>query len=277
MDRFLAGIAYLDGKRPSMIFSRGYYTRTVSPPGTSATDELTRRWTFDTNSSTNTGRGYDGQGNHHLSIADVDGDGRDEIIYGAMAVDDDGARLWTTGCGHGDALHVGDFDPRPARARGVRHPRELLPARRLASADARTGSTSGAHRLRRRDRARRRRRHRRGQPRRRIWASAAWTAWNTPATAIGRKPGSCNFGVWWDGDLSANCSTDTASTSTDRAATRRLLTGSGVASNNGTKATPSLSGDILGDWREEVIWRTTDNKALRIYTTPNPTSTGSTP
>ena len=111
VDRFLAGTAYLDGKRPSMIFSRGYYTRTVITAWDFRDGRLTRRWTFDTNSSTNTGRGYEGQGFHSLSIADADGDGRDEIMFGAMAVDDDGRGMWTTGYGHGDALHVGDFVP----------------------------------------------------------------------------------------------------------------------------------------------------------------------
>ncbi len=74
--------------------------------------QFTRRWTFDTNSSTNAGKGYDGQGNHQLSVADVGTRRRrDEIVYGAMAVDDNGHGLWTTRNGHGDAMHVGDLDP----------------------------------------------------------------------------------------------------------------------------------------------------------------------
>ena len=72
---------------------------------------FTRRWTFDTNSSTNTGKGFDGQGSHSLSVGDVDDDGKDEIVYGAMAVDDNGNGLWTTRTGHGDAQHLGDLDP----------------------------------------------------------------------------------------------------------------------------------------------------------------------
>ncbi|MEE3917859.1 hypothetical protein V2I01_01585 [Micromonospora sp. BRA006-A] len=67
---------------------------------------------------------------------------------------------------------------------------------------------------------------------------------------------------------SGNCSTPRRSTSTAPAAETRLLTGSGVASNNGTKSTPALSADLLGDWREEVVWRTSDSTALRIYSTP---------
>src|SRR5690349_21844153 len=88
VDRFLAGTAYLDGSRPSLIMARGYYTRTVIAAWDWRGGAFTRRWTFDTNSSTNSGKGYDGQGNHQLSVADVDGDGKDELVYGSMAVDD---------------------------------------------------------------------------------------------------------------------------------------------------------------------------------------------
>ncbi|MBC6463684.1 glycoside hydrolase N-terminal domain-containing protein [Actinomadura sp. HBU206391] len=91
--------------------ARGCYTRTVIAAWDWRNGAFTRRWTFDSSSSTNTGRGYDGQGNHQLSVADVDQDGRDEIVYGAMAVDDNGNGLWTTRNGHGDAMHVGDLNP----------------------------------------------------------------------------------------------------------------------------------------------------------------------
>lgn len=111
VDRFLAGTAYLDGARPSLIMARGYYTRTVIAAWDWRGGAFTRRWTFDTDSSTNSGKGYDGQGNHQLSVADVDADGKDEIVYGSMAVDDNGNALWTTKYGHGDAMHVGDLDP----------------------------------------------------------------------------------------------------------------------------------------------------------------------
>jgi hypothetical protein len=94
---------------------------------------------------------------------------------------------------------------------------------------------------------------------------------NTSGRNIGRKPGSANFVIWWDGDgqreLLDGTHIDKYGTSGDT----RLLTASGVHSNNGTKATPSLQADILGDWREEVIWPTSDNRALRIYSTTDPT------
>ena len=109
VDRFLAAIAYLDGERPSLVMARGYYTRSVLVAYNWRNGQLTKQWTFDSNTAGNSG--YAGQGNHNLSVADVDGDGRDEIVYGAMAVDDNGRGLYTTGLKHGDAMHLSDLDP----------------------------------------------------------------------------------------------------------------------------------------------------------------------
>ncbi|WP_315817762.1 hypothetical protein [Paraflavitalea speifideaquila] len=108
MDRFLACIAYLDGIHPSLVMCRGYYTRTVLAAWDWKKGQLTSRWVFDTNIGNPS---YAGQGNHNLTVADVDGDGKDEIVYGAMTIDDNGKGLYTTGLGHGDALHVTDLDP----------------------------------------------------------------------------------------------------------------------------------------------------------------------
>lgn len=102
--------------------ARGYYTRTVIAAWDWRNGAFTRRWTFDTNSSTNSGKGFDGQGSHSLSVGDVDGDGRDEIVYGAMAVDDNGGGLWTTKTGHGDAQHLADLDPRTRDSSTSRSP-----------------------------------------------------------------------------------------------------------------------------------------------------------
>ncbi|WP_455680214.1 rhamnogalacturonan lyase [Streptomyces griseosporeus] len=273
VDRFLAGTAYLDGSRPSLIMARGYYTRTVIAAWDWRGGQFTRRWTFDTNSSTNSGKGYDGQGNHQLSVADVDGDGRDEIVYGSMAVDDNGAGLWTTRNGHGDAMHVGDLDPsRPGLEEFKVDEDSSKPSSWMA--DARTGQllwstpangdngrgVSGD-----------------------IWSgSAGAESWSSAESGVrdpkgtvvsGRKPSSTNFLSWWDGDTVRELLDGTHIDKYGTSADTRLLTGSGVHSNNSTKATPSLSGDILGDWREEVVWPTTDNRALRIYATPYQTGT----
>ncbi|GAA2596275.1 rhamnogalacturonan lyase [Streptomyces lienomycini] len=273
VDRFLAGTAYLDGSRPSVIMARGYYTRTVIAAWDWRDGRFTRRWTFDTNSSTNSGKGYDGQGNHQLSVADVDGDGRDEIVYGAMAVDDNGYALWTTRNGHGDALHVGDLDPSRAGLEEFKVDEDgSKPSSYMA--DARTGQilwSTGASGDNGRGVS--------GD----IWSgSAGAESWSSAESGIrdpkgtvvnSRKPSSTNFLSWWDGDTVRELLDGTRVDKYGPSGDTRLLTGSGVASNNGTKATPVLAGDILGDWREEVVWRTSDNTALRVYSTPYDTDT----
>ena len=106
VDRFLAATAYLDGQRPSLIMARGYYTRATIAAWDFRNGTLTRRWLYD---SGNSNVGAYGQGNHNLSVADVDADGRQEIVYGSATINDNGAFMYRTGFGHGDALHVGDF------------------------------------------------------------------------------------------------------------------------------------------------------------------------
>ncbi|MFZ3599738.1 rhamnogalacturonan lyase [Streptomyces sp. BH104] len=273
VDRFLAGTAYLDGARPSLISARGYYTRSVIAAWDWRDGKFTRRWTFDTNSSTNSGKGYDGQGNHQLSVADVDGDGRDEIVYGAMAVDDNGEGLWTTKNGHGDAMHVGDLDPsRPGLEEFKVDEDSSKPSSWMA--DAKTGGViwkTGANGD-----------NGRGvsgdiwsgSPGAESWSSAESGVRDTKGTVVNsHKPSSTNFLAWWDADTARELLDGTHIDKYGTSSDTRLLTGSGVHSNNGTKSTPALSGDILGDWREEVVWPTTDNTALRVYSTPVQTST----
>jgi len=182
VDRFLACVAYVDGKRPSLVMCRGYYTRSVLVAWNWPGGKLMRAWTFDSDDGTPGRRRYRGQGNHGLAVGDVDGDGNDEIIYGACAIDHDGKGLYTTGLCHGDAMHLSDIDPdRPGL------------------------EVFGIHE---------RPRHPYGENLR---------------------------------DAATGCSR-----------------------NNGTKSDPCLVADVLGDWREEVIWRTSDNKELRIYTSTIP-------
>ncbi len=269
VDRFLAGTAYLDGVRPSAIFSRGYYERTAITAWDWRNGQLTQRWAFDTNVA---GSSYTRQGNHQLSIADVDADGKDEIMFGAMAINDNGQPLWNTGLGHGDAYHVGDLIPSRAGLEVYKVDEEASkPGAWMA--DARTGQILWQTAVV-------------GDNGRGVaadvWAgSAGAEAWssgiagllNTSGQNIGRKPGSANFLAWWDADtvreLLDGTHIDKYGTSSDA----RLLTASGVHANNGTKSTPSLSADIFGDWREEVIWPTSGDTALRIYTTTAVTST----
>ncbi|WNZ07535.1 rhamnogalacturonan lyase [Streptomyces sp. 11x1] len=272
VDRFLAGTAYLDGAHPSLIMARGYYTRSVIAAWDWRNGSFTRRWTFDTNSSTNSGRGYDGQGSHSLSVGDVDNDGRDEIVYGAMAVDDNGAALWTTRTGHGDAQHLGDLDASTSGleyfkvSESTSQPAELYinPANGVvrwqlaACCDNGRGVAGDIHA---------------GSDGPEMWSASDSAIRDEADAAKGREPSSVNFLSWWDGDPVRELLDGTRIDKYGTSADTRLLTGSGVSSNNGTKATPALSGDILGDWREEVVWRTSGNTALRIYSTPIETST----
>lgn len=88
-----------------------------------------------------------------------------------------------------------------------------------------------------------------------------------------RKPSSSNFLSWWDGDTTRELLDGTHIDKYGTSSDTRLLTGASVHSNNGTKATPAISGDLFGDWREEVVWPTSNNTALRIYSTPYETGT----
>lgn len=280
VDRFLAAVAYLDGEHPSLIFSRGYYTRSVIAAWDFRNKKLTSRWVFDSDSSEEN-RKYRGQGNHNLSVGDVDGDGKDEIVFGAMVVDDNGKGLYSTSLGHGDALHLSDLDPdRPGLE--VFDIQERFDDAGAHFRDARTGEIlwkkpsvkagedgEGPGRGLSLD----------IDPRHRGFESWVFGAQITGLfSAKGEKvsdknPRSCNFGVFWDGDtLSELLDRNTISKwNWEKETTDLIFTAEGCTSNNGTKATPVLSADLFGDWREEVIWRTTDNKELRIYTTTIPT------
>ncbi|THV28447.1 cellulose binding domain-containing protein [Glycomyces paridis] len=264
VDRFLAGTAYLDGATPSMIFARGYYTRSVIWAVDWNGSDLTSRWTFDSNSA---GSQYTGQGAHSLSIADLNGDGNQDVVYGAMAVGSNGQALWNTGFGHGDALHVSDFVPsRAGQEVFMVHEDGSKPSSSLngsngsilfqTSPSGDNGRGVAANVLA-------------SNPGAEYWSSAVSGLLNASGANVGSKPASANFLSWWDGDGERELLDGTQITNYPSGT---LLSGSGVASNNGTKSTPGLSADLFGDWREEVVWRTSDSSALRIYATPHQTN-----
>jgi hypothetical protein len=229
--------------------------------------QLTRRWTFDSNVS---GSQYTGQGNHELSIADADGDGRDEVMFGAMAIDDNGAPLWVSGRGHGDAYHVGDLVPSRTGLEVFSVSEQTSQPNAHWVADARTGQIVSSPGSCGCDNGRGVAADvYAGSPGAEVWSSAVDGLRSATSGAnLGRKPSSANFLAWWDGDPVRELLDQTRIDKYGTGGDTRLLTGSGVASNNGTKATPALSGDLFGDWREEVIWRTSNSSALRIYATP---------
>ena len=274
VDRFLAGTAYLDGQRPSLIMARGYYTRTVIAAWDFRNGTLTKRWTFDSNASGNGAARRPGQPPAVHRRRRRRRPGRDRLRR-------DGHRRQRPA--------AVDHRQRPRRRPARRRPRSRAAPAWRCSRSTRTRSKPSSlvrrrpyrsdhlvrRRLRRRQRPGRLRRHLGRQPRRRVVVGRRSTgAVPTPAgrtSAASRR--STNFLVWWDGDPVRELLDGTHIDKYGTGGDTRLLTGSGVASNNGTKSTPALSGDIFGDWREEVIWRTTDSRALRIYSTPTPTST----
>ena len=309
-ERYLAATAYLDGQHLSAIFCRGYYTRTALAAYDFDGQQLRLRWLFDTNGSLPQGAttptdpatpqkngmplsAFAGQGNHNLRVADVDGDGRDEITYGSMAVDDDGIGLYNTRFGHGDAMHLTAFLPNDdalqvwdchENKRDGSDFRDAATGRVIFQIPSRqdVGRCMAAD-------------IDPTNPGLEMWSSASGGICNTRGEVINaaaRVP--VNFGIWWDGDLLREMLDHETVTkyrgyldhaNTQQEGSEETLTGtpydfSGSRSmqtlahfddctfNNGSKSNPALCADILGDWREEVVTRTRDNSALRIYISP---------
>lgn len=264
------GAPYLDGRKPSIFLARGIYTRhkMIAYDVDPSTHTLTKRWAWNCNTP---GSPWYGQGYHNYSIADVDLDGRDEIVFGSMVIDDNGRGLSTTGLGHGDAHHVSDFNP-------YVHGLEIYACNEDQPANNyRDGTTS------------------------RIYYRFIGTAddgrsmcgnfCNDYLGAMGLSahdsPISCvtndhldglvstgvtqNFRIYWDGDLQEESFngagvSESAGCIYKYGSSAPIATFTGTLTNNSTKATPCLQADIFGDWREEVVMRTSAGN-IRIYTT----------
>ena len=270
-DRFLACVAYLDGIHPSVVMCRGYYTRTVLAAYDWNGKELKERWIFDSNHPGC--EDYAGQGNHNLRVGDVDGDGCDEIIYGSCAIDHNGKGLYTTKMGHGDAIHLTHFDP----SRKGLQVWDCHENKRDGSTyrDAATGEilfqikdSTDVGRCMAADIDP-------TQPGVEMWSLASGGIRNIKGEVVkARVRGlSCNMAVWWDGDLLRELldRNIVSKYNWKKGVCERIAIFEGALSNNGTKATPCLQGDIVGDWREEVLLRTADNTALRLYVSTIPT------
>lgn len=309
VDRFLSGVAYLSEDRPSAIFARGYYTRSTVAAYDWDGRHLTRRWLADSgwtpmsNPFDDSPHGVPGtspewgsmttQGFHSLTAADVDGDGRQEIVYGSATLDDDGSLLYSSfdtlpegsadpgalaGLGHGDAMHVTDIDPaRPGLEIWTAHEGATWAPYGSAMRAAEDGTVlfgqySG------RDTGR----SMIGDvlpdvPGIEVWASMPdGTLGSGTLSATGEQVSTTTMGtnqsVRWAGDGTTQI-VDGAEPDTPviRDWSRGVVkTLDGTLTNNGTKGNPSLVADVLGDWREEVLVRTADSTALRLYTTTEP-------
>jgi len=271
VDRFLSSAAYLDSTGlASFIMARGYYTRATLGAWNWRAGKLTQLWKFDSNVTPKDAAGhpYTGQGSHSMTVANVDDDPGQEIMYGAAAIDNTGAGLCSTGFDHGDAEHVGDLIPsRPGLEFFMCNEDGTHPAYHVR--DAKTcaiiqqgpvnGADTGRCVAEDVDAA---------NPGAEMWASSTTGLFSATSNAsLGAAPGSQNFLVWWDADETRELEDANHIDKYAAGTTSRLLTASGVSSNNGTKSTPALTADLYGDWREEVVWRETDSSALRIYTT----------
>ena len=270
-DRFLACVAYLDGIHPSVVMCRGYYTRTVLAAFDWNGKELKNRWVFDSN---NPGcENYAGQGNHNLRVGDVDGDGCDEIIYGSCAIDHNGKGLYSTRMGHGDAIHLTHFDP----SRKGLQVWDCHENKRDGSTyrDAATGevllqikSNTDVGRCMAADIDP-------THPGVEMWSGDPQGIRNVKGEVIAPKMRNTptNMAVWWDGDLLREMLDRNMIIKYDWENKKfvPLVKFTGTLFNNGTKSNPCLQGDMIGDWREEVLVRSEDNASLRLYVSTIPT------
>ncbi|MEV4411007.1 rhamnogalacturonan lyase [Catellatospora sp. NPDC049609] len=309
VDRFLATVAYLDGRRPSAVFARGYYTRSTLVAYHWNGRRLTEDWFVDSgwvpmaNPFNDSPHGRDGtdpefatlttQGAHSLSVADVDADGRQEIVYGGATIDDDGSLLYSSFAplppgsadpgavvrlGHGDALHVTDVDPdRPGLETYMVHEGGTFAPYGHTLRDARTGEVIfGDYTGRDTGRGMV------GDVDPAVRGLEVWPAMPPNAADLGiglfsargdllapTTPGT-NMSIRWAADMTTQLVNGTATTvlqtpTIDDWRRGRLLSAEGTLANNGTKGNPSLVADVLGDWREELLLRTADSTALRIH------------
>lgn len=288
-ERFIAAVAYLDGEKPSLVMGRGYYTRLVRVAWDWRNNTLSQRWIFDSNTSGNSA--YAGMGNHQMTVGDSDGDGKDEVFNGSSAINDDGTKLFANTLGHGDALHLSDMDPDRAGMeiwQCLEEPSKYK-TNGLVFLDAKTGSTlwgidGAAGDIGRCNAADIDPRYKGYE----CFGSAGGVNFlmDCKGNLISNKKPSQNFSIWWDADLNREL-LDGKKSGVDpnfyyvpvidkwnyvNGNTTNLLTATGYLANNTSKATPCLSADIFGDWREELIVRKDDNTSIRIYSTKIPTT-----
>lgn len=272
-ERYLACIAYLDGMKPSLVMCRGYYERAALAAYDFDGTSLKQRWLHDSKAP---GAGAYGQGNHNLSVGDIDEDGYDEIVYGACVIDEDGSLLYRTGWGHGDAMHLSDMDPDiPGLEVFCVHEETTAEygweMHKAGTGELLYGEFTGS------------------DVGRGVAADIdanyrgfeAWTSEGGIVTCKGKsisgsRP-SMNFRVYWDGDLQDELFDRSVitkwSSSKRKAQTLIDLSKYGNATDCAVvKYTPNIQADLFGDWREEVVlWNDKDSSSLVLFTTTTET------
>ena len=273
------GAPFLDGRHPSIFLARGIYTMhtMVAFDVDASTHTLTERWRWNSPS----GGDWYGQGYHNFGIADVDWDGRDEIVYGSMVIDDNGYGLSTSGLGHGDAQHCSDLDP-------FRHGQEIFACLEDAMGCAyRDATTSQLYfRLHASDddgrcMAGNFSNDFIGSQLVSARSGGMYSSVSDQKVSSGYDGVNLNFRCYWDGDLLEETFNYGAMDDSGwqygvnpgiakHGSWSFLKTFTGARTNNSTKGSPCFMGDILGDWRDEFILRDA-NGNLRIYSTTIPT------
>ena len=269
--KYFFGAPYLDGRKPSIFLARGIYTRhkMIAYDVNPSTHELTVRWRWNCNDSSSP---WYGQGYHNYAVADVDWDGRDEICFGSMVIDDNGKGLSTTGLGHGDAQHHGDFNPyihgHEIYACNEDHPDNNYRDATTSKIYYRQTSSNDDGRAMM------------GNFSNEYPGCLGRSGHDTAISSVTNNhiptdiAFDVNFRIYWDGDLLEETFNGTGTKNSAgriyKPGVGNITTLTGSLTNNDTKATPCYQGDLFGDWREEVMMRTADNK-IRIYTTTIPT------
>ena len=273
-ERYLAATGYLDGVHPSAIFARGYYSSSYVAAYDFDGKDLKLRWLH---KSEYPGQGLYGEGNHSLQAVDLDGDGYDEIFFGAAALNHDGTLRYRTGLGHGDAHHIGDLDPDlpGLESWDVHEHKDAQYTEEMRANDGKiiwgTPQPSAEGVDNGRGMAADVDSEYRGYE---MWSAKGGGMKTAKGKLIGTPAVSQNFRIYFDGDeydelLDGAFVTKFNSTSKKSETYFDGPSALGVTGCNGTKNTPSLVADLFGDWREEMVVRSEkDPTLLYIVSTP---------